>query len=120
MFVGLLVVLGCTSLLYWTILFFLPTISYEEKRGSRHNNSPSLAEKLIQGFVRVYNHADQGICIALPQSANQGVRFFIPLLNTPLDLTHGHILEILDTEITSQKNSFSKQNNVKIGKRKQL
>lgn len=70
--------------------------------------------------MRVYIHADQGICIVLPQSDNQAVRFFIPLLNTSLDLTQGQIFEILDIEVTSQKNSFSKQNNVKIERRKQL
>lgn len=70
--------------------------------------------------MRVYIYADQGICIVLPQSDNQRVRFFIPLLNTPLDLTQGQILEILYIEVTSQKNSFSKQNNVKIERRKQL
>jgi len=44
---------------------------------------------LIQEFAKVLNHTNQGMCIAFPQSVEQGLRFSIfPIcVNMTSDLT---------------------------------
>ncbi|KAM7091160.1 uncharacterized protein J5F26_010847 [Ciconia maguari] len=54
--------------------------------GGGEGGSPNLAWELIQGFVRVWNQTDQGICIALPPSMKEGLRFFVTPLNVTYDL----------------------------------
>lgn len=41
-------------------------------RGERTSN---LAWEVIQGFIRLWNRTYQGICIQIPTSAEQGIRF---------------------------------------------
>lgn len=45
------------------------------------NNQPNLAWELIQGFMHIWNHTDQGVCIALPSSASEGFKFTMISLN---------------------------------------
>lgn len=61
-----------------------------------NENNRNLAWELIKGFVRVWNHTNQGICVALPESAEQGLRFFV----TPIDLSF--IFNVTSTNTTSK------------------
>ncbi|XP_075277794.1 uncharacterized protein LOC142361456 [Opisthocomus hoazin] len=47
------------------------------------NVSRNLAWELIQGFTRIWNHTDQGLCIVEPKSAEESLRFFV----TPINLS---------------------------------
>ncbi|XP_050192466.1 uncharacterized protein LOC126651033 [Myiozetetes cayanensis] len=45
------------------------------------DTQPNLAWELIQGFMHIWNHTNQGICINLPNSASEGLRFMMIWLN---------------------------------------
>ena len=61
----------------WKTLFLTFAILGE----GRGNESLNLAWELIQGFVRIWNHTNQGICVPIPRSSGEGIGFSIVNLN---------------------------------------
>ncbi|KAK4811132.1 hypothetical protein QYF61_019763, partial [Mycteria americana] len=61
----------------WKALF-LPFAILGEGRG---NKSLNLAWELIQGFVHIWNHTNQGVCVQIPKSSGEGIDFSIINLN---------------------------------------
>lgn len=49
--------------------------------GTISQNAPNLAWALVRGFVRMWGYQDKGMCIALPRSAKESLRFFMSPVN---------------------------------------
>lgn len=54
--------------------------------GNATHNSTSLAGELVLGFTHLWNQKYQGICVALPISAEQGLRFFATSTDQSINL----------------------------------
>ena len=61
----------------WKTLFLAFAILGE----GRGNESLNLAWELIQGFMCIWNHTNQGICVPVPKSSGEGIGFSIVNLN---------------------------------------
>ncbi|XP_032843968.2 uncharacterized protein LOC116960489 [Tyto alba] len=70
---------GVLSIFAWLCTLYVCTAN----PASGNEDNRNLAWERIKGFVRVWNHTNQGICVALPESAEQGLRFSV----TPADLS---------------------------------
>lgn len=61
--------------LFWKKSLFLTFAT------SGGDGSPNLAWEIIRGFISLWGHQDQGLCISLPQAAEEGLRFFMILVD---------------------------------------
>ena len=66
--------------MFWKVCVFLLFIALG---GTRGEESPNLAWELINGFMYIWNHTDQGICIPVPKAPSQDIMFTL----IPVNLT---------------------------------
>ena len=77
---GIVLFIVCTlqqSTMLWKTLFLAFAILGE----GRGDESPNLAWELIQGFMHIWNHTNQRICVPIPRSSGEGIGFSIVNLN---------------------------------------
>lgn len=92
---------NCNMLAIFVWLFTLCMCSAVKNEDQRN-----LAWKLVKGFAKIWNHTDQGVCVTLPESAEQGLQFFIIPLNLSfvLNMTSVAAPLPLPEQWTSKKN----------------
>lgn len=64
----------------------LTGMSRKPALGNVSHNSPSLAGELFLGFMHLWNLTNQGICVALPIPAEQGLRFLATCTDQSINL----------------------------------